>query len=208
MQNENIKNQQNRIQRNPTRNNTNVNRGPNEKSIDASATTNSNQKTSPSEYDGDENDMAGGGISDSGGSEDYEFTGGPEAGDYDSDEGVSNFNPNQQGVQGGESPTKGGQKEEHHAQQQTGTGSGGEPLGREKNEANQAGAGADYGAASKGARDSEEEDKQMEGGSNKGGQVQGAFGKEDNNSAHQTGGQGKMGNRMRPQTPNEIGRET
>ena len=82
MQNENIQNQAGQIKRNPTRYNDKINRGQNEKSFDDDISTR-NEKSPSSKQSEYENDMDGGGNSDSTGDETTEFSGGPEAGIYD-----------------------------------------------------------------------------------------------------------------------------
>lgn len=182
MQNENLESKNTQIKRNPTRFNKNINRGQNEKSVDEENASGGNFKVDPSKYSADQDYLGGTGEFNPGGGESAEFHGGPEAGDYDSDEGT--ITERKQGGKDAQT-TKGVQKEQQQSQHQSG-----EPLGKEKNEANQAGAGADYGAPSKRKEDQKgedllradergaDEDKQMEGGTNKGGQIPGAFGNE------------------------------
>lgn len=190
VQNENIQNQAGQIKRNPTRYNDKINRGENEKSIEDDFSTSSGKNNSSQLYD-DENDLGGSPVSDSSGDESTEFSGGPEAGIYDERSG--NITEAQQGGPGA-STTKGVQRETQQSQQQSG-----ESLGREKNEPNQAGAGASYGAPSEGIRTDKGEDvvrqknaqgideeKQMQGGANKGGQVGGAFGKDKEGNRNQS----------------------
>src|SRR5688572_22275825 len=108
MQNENVE-KQNQIKKNPTRFNEKVNRGENEKSFDQENTSFGAGKNE-SKNTGSKDFVGGRGESGAGGAQNAQFSGGPEAGNYDDQE----FQ----------------QKEQQQAQQQSG-----EPLGREKNEA-------------------------------------------------------------------------
>lgn len=168
MQNENIQNQAGQIKRNPTRYNDKINRGPNEKSFDDDISSR-NEKNSSSQQNEYEDDVGGSRGADSTGDETTEFSGGPEAGIYDDESGSS----------------EGIQRETQQSQRQSG-----KPLGREKNEANQAGAGASYGAPGDDDSRTDEDDKQMQGGGNKGGQVGGAFGKDKDDRQNQSVDQG------------------
>lgn len=170
MQNENIQNQAGQIKRNPTRHNDKINRGDNEKSFEDDISTRRGENNSSQFYD-DENDLGGSPVSDSSGDESTEFSGGPEAGIYDEKSGN----------------TKDVQRETQQSQQQSG-----ESLGREKNEANQAGAGASYGGdvRQKNSQSNDDEEKQMQGGANKGGQVGGAFGKDKEGNRNKSVDQG------------------
>lgn len=165
MPGENFENQKDQIKRNPTRFDTD--RGENEKLSDKNDISSDNGKNTEKKFTSSENDLDGSGSSGAFGGEKTSFAG-PEAGVYDDQSDPSKT-----------------QIETQQSHRQSGS-----TLGREKNEVNEAGAGADYGTASQHGEDvmrekkaqGIDEDKQTEGGSHKGAQIPGAFGKENKNS--------------------------